>query len=221
MSRLRVDLTVSLDGFVAGPDQSVRDPLGVGGMQLHEWAFATQAWRAQHDLEGGEANASAALLEESVAGIGAVVMGRNMFGGGPGPWPDEPWNGWWGENPPYHVPVFVVTHHPRPPLVRDGGTTFTFVTGGVAAAVALAAAAAGNDDVALAGGANVAQQALAAGLVDEVQLHVVPLLLGRGSRLFDVGLFDSLAAAGRPTRFEQTRVVEADGVAHLRYRVRR
>lgn len=220
MSRLRFDITVSLDGFVAGEDQSVSDPLGVGGMQLHEWAFATQSWRAQHDLEGGEANASAAILEESVAGIGAVVMGRNMFGPGPGPWPAEPWNGWWGDNPPYHVPVFVVTHYPRPPLVCEGGTTFTFVTGGVPAAVALAAAAAGTGDVALAGGANVAQQCLAAGLVDEVQLHVVPLLLGRGSRLFDVGLFDNLAAAGGATRFEQTRVVEADGVAHLRYRVR-
>ena len=131
MNRLRSGITMSLDGYVAGPEQSVENPLGIGGMRLHEWAFALAAWREQHGLEGGEENASSAFVEESLANVGAVLMGRNMFGGGSGPWGDEPWPGWWGENPPFHVPVFVLTHHARNPLPLEGGTTFTFVTDGM------------------------------------------------------------------------------------------
>jgi dihydrofolate reductase len=212
MSKLRFGITMSLDGFVAGPDQSVENPLGVGGMQLHTWAFELASWREQHGLEGGETNASTAIVEESLANVGAVLMGRNMFGGGPGPWGEEPWNGWWGENPPFHVPVFVLTHHARPPLPMEGGTTFTFVTDGIDAALGQARQAAGGKDVVIGGGANVVQQYLSAGLVDELSISVVPLLLGRGERL--------LANIGDPLpALEQVRAVEAPGVTHLRYRV--
>jgi len=149
---------MSLDGFVAGPSQSVEHPLGIGGMRLHEWVFPLAVWRAQHGLEGGEVNASSAVIEESLANIGATVMGRNMFGGHPGPWEAEaPWNGWWGSSPPFHHPVFVLTHHAREPLALEGGTTFTFVTEGVKAALERARRAAGGRDVALAGGARTAQ----------------------------------------------------------------
>jgi dihydrofolate reductase len=125
MARLRFQISMSLDGFVAGPNQSEENPLGEGGMQLHQWAFALAAWRRPHGQEGGTVNASTSIVEESLQNIGATVMGRNMFGGGGGPWGDDPWDGWWGENPPFHTPVFVVTHHPREPLAKDGGTTFT------------------------------------------------------------------------------------------------
>ena len=135
MARLRFQIATSLDGFVAGPDQSVEDPLGKGGMKLHEWAFVLAAWREPHGLEGGEVNASTEVVEESLANIGATIMGRNMFGGR-GPWGDDPWDGWWGDDPPFHHPVFVVTHHAREPLPKQGGTTFTFVTEGIEAALA-------------------------------------------------------------------------------------
>ena len=153
MSKLRFKISMSLDGFVAGPSQSVDNPLGIGGMRLHEWAFPLTVWRAMHGLEGGEINESTLVVEESLANIGASVMGRNMFGGHPGPWDAEkPWNGWWGVNPPFHHPVFVLTHHTREPLELEGGTTFTFVTDGVEAALERARRAAGGKDVALAGG---------------------------------------------------------------------
>ncbi len=212
MGIVRLQITMSLDGFVAGPDQSVENPLGIGGMKLHEWAFELGAWRGQHGLEGGEVNASTPVVEESLANIGAGLMGRNMFGGGPGPWGGEPWNGWWGEDPPFHVPVFVLTHHAREPLERQGGTTFFFVTEGIEAALVRAREAAGGKDVVIGGGANVAQQYLAAGLVDELNLSVAPLILGSGARLLD-GL------AGTSLELEQVRAVEAPGVTHLRYRV--
>ena len=186
MSRLRFRISMSLDGYVAGPDQSVKEPLGVGGEGLHEWAFPLRAWRAPHGKEGGEDNESSRVVEEQVANIGATIMGRNMFGGHPGPWrSDAPWTGWWGKNPPFHHPVFVLTHHAREPLRLEGGTTFTFVTDGIESALAQAKKAAGGKDIALAGGAKAAQQYLAAGLVDEMELSVVPLLLGGGERLFD------------------------------------
>jgi dihydrofolate reductase len=186
MSRLRLKISMSLDGFVAGPEQSVANPLGLGGMGLHHWAFPLRVWRASQGLEGGEVNESTRVVEESNAHIGATLMGRNMFGGHPGPWdPAKPWNGWWGENPPYHHPVFVLTHHAREPLVLEGGTTFTFVTGGIEAALEQARRAAGGDDVSLAGGAKAAQQYLAAGLVDEMEINLVPTLLGAGERLFE------------------------------------
>src|SRR5687767_13387962 len=186
MSRVRFRISMSLDGFVAGPAQSVEHPLGIGGMRLHEWAFPLAVWRAMHGLEGGEVNESARVVEESLANIGATVMGRNMFGGHPGPWDDrKPWTGWWGANPPFHHPVFVLTHHARQPLPLEGGTTFTFVTEGIEAALQQARRAAGGKDVSLAGGAKAAQQYLGAGLVDEMEIHLVPTLLGGGERLFE------------------------------------
>jgi dihydrofolate reductase len=186
MSCLRFRISMSLDGFVAGPDQSVESPLGVGGEQLHDWVVPLAEWRTPHGLPGGEVNESSKVVAESQAGIGATIMGRNMFGGHPGPWdPEDPWNGWWGNDPPFHHPVFVLTHHAREPLVMEGGTTFRFVTEGIEAALDQARRAAGDKDVALAGGADVAQQYLKAGLVDEIEIHLVPVLLGDGERLFD------------------------------------
>jgi dihydrofolate reductase len=177
---------MSLDGYVAGPHQSLQEPLGVGGEKLHEWVIALETWRRAHGLEGGLVNESTRVMEEEIANIGATIMGRNMFGGGRGPWSKtDPWNGWWGRNPPFHHAVFVLTHHARESLVMDGGTTFNFVTDGIESALEQARRSAGAKDVALSGGANVAQQYLAAGFVDEMQLHVVPTLLGGGERLFD------------------------------------
>ena len=186
MSKLRLKISMSLDGFVAGPSQSVANPLGIGGERLHEWVVPLKAWRVMHQLEGGEVNESSAVVEESMANIGATIMGRNMFGGHPGPWdPNNPWNGWWGANPPFHHPVFVLTHHRREPLVMEGGTTFTFVTDGTQAALEQARRAARGRDISLAGGAKAAQQYLAAGLVDEMEINLAPTLLGSGERLFD------------------------------------
>jgi dihydrofolate reductase len=213
MGKLRFNITMSLDGFMAGPNQSVENPLGVGGMGLHNWAFPLAVWREPHGLEGGEVNASTPVVEESLADVGAVLMGRNMFGGGPGPWAEEPsWNGWWGDNPPFHVPVFVLTHHPREPLAMQGGTTFTFVTGGIEAALALAREAADGKDVVIAGGADAVQQYLAAGLVDELNISIVPQLLESGERLLD-----NLGHAA--LELEQVSAIEAPGVTHLKYRV--
>ena len=186
MPKLRLTISMSLDGFVAGPQQSVDNPLGIGGMRLHEWVFGLAVWRAMHGMEGGEVTESNRVVEESLANIGATVMGRNMFGGHPGPWDaGKPWNGWWGVNPPFHHPVFVLTHHPREPLALEGGTTFTFVTDGIEAALHQARHAAGGKDVSLAGGARADQQYLRAGLVDEMTINLVPTLLGSGERLFD------------------------------------
>ena len=211
MSRLRFTISMSLDGFVAGPDQSVDQPLGVGGEQLHQWVLPLEAWRAMHGLEGGEINESTAVVEESLANIGATVMGRNMFGGHPGPWDDEkPWNGWWGEEPPFHHPVFVLTHYAREPLELEGGTTFTFVTDGIEAALEQARQAAEGKDVSLAGGANAAQQYLAAGLVDEMEIHIVPTLLGSGEQLFE-GIGDDLHG------LELVRTVATPKVTHLKF----
>ena len=211
MTRLRFKISMSLDGFVAGPSQSVENPLGVGGMRLHDWVFALAVARAQHGLEGGEVNASTPVVEESLANIGATVMGRNMFGGHPGPWgAGKPWNGWWGVDPPFHHPVFVITHYAREPLELEGGTTFTFVTDGIEAALDQARRAARGKDVSLGGGARTAQQYLAAGLVDEMEISMVPTLLGEGERLFDdVG--DDLHG------LELTRTIAAPGVTHLKF----
>jgi len=211
MSTFRFQIAVSLDGYVAGPDQSEENPLGVGGMDLHRWVFDLEAWRRQQGLEGGEVNASNSVIEEAQSNVGAVVMGRNMFGGGPGPWSeDPPWNGWWGDDPPYHTPVFVLTHHPREPQEMQGGTTFIFVTDGIESALDRARHAAEGRDVLLGGGADVIQQYLAAGLVDQFELHVVPILLGDGERLLEnVGNLE----------LEQVRAIEAPGVTHIKYRV--
>ena len=210
MSKLRLWITLSLDGFVAGPGQDVDHPLGVGGQRLHEWVFPLAAWRLPQGLEGGDVTESTPVIEASMANIGATVMGRNMFGGGTGPWGEDPWKGWWGENPPYHHPVFVLTHYPREPLVCQGGTTFTFVTDGIESALEQAKAAAGAKDVSLAGGAQAARRYLRQDLVDEMDLNLVPIFLGEGERLFDnLGL-------GNP-RLTHVSTVMAPGVIHLRF----
>lgn len=213
MSHMRLDISMSLDGFVAGPNQSEENPLGEGGMQLHEWAFELAAWRERHGGQGGEVNASTEVVEASLENLGAVIMGRGMFGG-EGPWGDAPWEGWWGDDPPYRMPVFVITNHAREPLVKQGGTSFTFVTEGIESALEQARDAAGDRDISLAGGANIARQYLRAGLVDVMQLHVVPVLLGAGARLLD-------DLGGAQIGLECTRVVEAPGVTHLTYCVAR
>jgi len=175
MSKLRFRISMSLDGFVAGPNQSVDNPLGVGGERLHEWIFPLKVWKTMHSEQGGEVNDSNRVVEEQLAKLGATIMGRNMFGGHPGPWHiTKPWNGWWGNNPPYHHPVFVLTHHPREPLTLEGGTTFTFVATGIEAALAQAQAAAGGKNISLAGGAKAAQQYLKANLVDEMDIANSP-----------------------------------------------
>jgi dihydrofolate reductase len=212
MGRVTFEISVSADGYVAGPRATHDVPLGEGGERLHEWVVGLSTWRETHGMEGGEQNADADLLRESVDAAGAYVMGRRMFSGEGGPWGDEPFEGWWGDEPPFRAPVFVVTHHPREPLVKDGGTTFTFVTEGVEAAIEQARDAAGDKDVAIGGGADVARQALAAGLVDEMKLHLVPLLLGGGVRLFE-------ELPSGPVSLEQLRVQSSPAVTHLRYRV--
>jgi dihydrofolate reductase len=169
------------------------------------------AWREPHGREGGEVTASTPVMDEALENVGATVMGRNMFGGGPGPWGEDPWEGWWGDEPPFRTPVFVLTHHEREPLEKQGGTTFTFVTDGIESALEQAKAAADGKDVALGGGADVAQQYLAAGLIDELDLNVVPVLLGGGTRLFD-------NLVGVDIDLEQVRAIEAPGVTHIRYR---
>jgi len=211
MASLRCQISMSVDGFVAGPNPSAEQPLGEGGERLHEWAFKLAAWRKPHDREGGEVNASSKVFEEMAAGIGATITGRNMFGGGPGPWGEDPWRGWWGEEPPFHMPVFVLTHHEREPLEMEGGTTFTFVTEGIDRALEMACEAAAGEDVALAGGAEAIQQYLAAGLLDELTLSVPPILLGGGARLFD----ERAAKA----KLEPVEVLEGPDATHLRYRV--
>jgi dihydrofolate reductase len=214
MSKLKLKISMSLDGFVAGPEQSVQNPLGVGGMKLHEWVFPLKAWREQMGMTGGEVNASSKVIEESMANIGATIMGRNMFGGHPGGWDaGKPWNGWWGDNPPYHHPVFVLTHHAREPLVMQGGTTFNFVTHGIAGALAQARKAAGGKDISLAGGAKISQQYLVAGLVDEMEINLAPVLLGRGERLFD--RVDDLHG------MELVRTVATPKVTHLKFAKKR
>ena len=213
MTRLICDVSISLDGFVAGPNPSLEEPLGEGGELLHEWAFAATSWRESHGLEGGEKNADSDVIEESLRATGAVVMGRKMFSGGEGPWESDPRaNGWWGDEPPFHVPVFVLTHHARETKVMQGGTSFNFVTDGIEAALEQARAAAEEKDVLLAGGASAVQQYLKAGLLDELQIHVAPVLLGGGTSLFEqLGI--------EPLGLEATRVIASPSVTHLRFRV--
>jgi dihydrofolate reductase len=201
MGSVTCQISVSLDGFAAGPNQRLEHPLGEGGERLHEWFFGTPGRPPADD--------DARIAEEALASAGAHVMGRRMFGGGDGAW-DPSWRGWWGEDPPFHAPVFVLTHHPRDPLPMQGGTTFTFVTEGIEAALEQARAAAGDRDVAIAGGASTVQQYLAAGLLDELHLHVAPVLLGAGERLFE--------HVGRPA-LEPVQAIHSPAVTHVRYRV--
>ncbi|MEO8706112.1 MAG: dihydrofolate reductase family protein [Kofleriaceae bacterium] len=211
MSKVRFNLSISLDGYLAGPNQDLENPLGVGGMRLHDWAFALAAFREGHGETGGEVNASTQIVEEMRANVGAVIMGRNMFGPIRGDWdPAKPWNGWWGPNPPYHVPVYVLTHHARAALPMEGGTTFHFVTDGIESALHQARAVAGDKDIVLGGGAALVRQFLAAGFVDQLDLVLVPITLGAGERLYD----------GVDLALEPVRVIEAPGVTHLRYRLK-
>jgi dihydrofolate reductase len=210
MGKLKVDIAISVDGYVAGPNQSEDNPIGEGGMQLHEWIFPLAAFRESHGEQGGEVNESTPIVEAHFENVGAVIMGRNMFGPIRGDWGAEEWEGWWGDDPPYHMPVFVLTHHEREPIEKQGGTKFHFVTGGIASALERANEAAGEKDVMVAGGASAIRQYLGAGLVDELHLHLVPVVLGAGERLFEeVG----------DLNLEQLRAVEAPGVTHLEYRV--
>jgi dihydrofolate reductase len=208
MSKLKLNITMSIDGYVAGPEQSLENPLGLGGEELHDWLVTLAAFRRSHGQEGGEVNASTPFAEDILGDAGATIMGRNMFGGGRGPWADDSWRGWWGDDPPYHHPVFVLTHHRREPTEMKGGTTFYFVTDGIESALEQARAAAGDKEVSLAGGASVAQQYLAAGLLDEIVVSIVPNLLGGGARLFE-----NVGGA----KLEQVESVGAPGVTHIRY----
>jgi dihydrofolate reductase len=211
MANLTFEISMSLDGFIAGPNQTLEEPLGEGGEGLHEWGFATRTWRESHGKSGGETGVDDDLLAESFGNAGATLMGRRMFSGGEGPWEDDPnADAWWGDEPPFHHPVFILTHHAREPVTKEGGTTFNFVTDGIESALEQARAAAGAKNVAIGGGANVAQQYLRAGLVDELLLHVVPVFLGGGVRLFE---------GVQPGGLERTDVIESPtGVVHLRYR---
>jgi len=211
MTKLRFNMTMSLDGYVAGPRQSLENPLGEGGLGLHDWAFATRSFRATHGIEG---DGTTGLDDDHAAAwnvnIGATIMGRNMFGPIRGPWGDDAWTGWWGDDPPYHTPVFVLTNHPREPIEMNGGTTFYFVTDGIESALERAIEAAGGQDVSIGGGADTAQQYLRARLVDKFEIHVVPAFLGGGSRLFE-------HLDGGPTGYECVGLESSTAVAHYTY----
>jgi dihydrofolate reductase len=202
MGEVTVDISMSLDGFIAGPNDSVENPLGDGGERIHEWVYDLASWRERHGIAGGRTDTDAEVLDEAFENTGAVVIGKRMF---------DVANGW-GDNPPFHMPAFVITHDAREKLVKEGGTTFTFVTDGIESALDQARASAGDKDVSVAGGANIIQQYLSAGLLDEIQIHLVPVLLGEGIRLFD-------QLGAEQIELERTRVIESPGVTHLRFRV--
>lgn len=211
MGKVRAHISVSLDGYVAGPNETMENPLGEGGERLHDWLIELKSWREQAGWEGGLENVSNDVFADATANVGAEIMGRGKFGPPQrGPWGDVPWKGWWGDDPPFRKPVFVVTHHERAPLILSD-TTFTFVTDGIEAALDQAREAAAGKDVFIGGGADIINRSLAAGLVDEIELHLVPIVLGGGARLF--------AGLSRGLRFEPVRTVEAPGVTHLKYRV--
>jgi dihydrofolate reductase len=215
MAKVRVhSFAMSLDGYVAGPHQSIADPLGVGGMRLHEWVFATPAWQQMHGVEGSEEGSETSIDNEWVAradvGLGATIMGRNMFGPIRGPWPNDEWKGWWGDDPPFHHPVFVLTNHPREPISMQGGTTFYFATDGIESTLERAFEAADGKDVRIGGGAATVRQYLQAGLIDELHVAIVPVLLGAGERLFgDLG-------GDFPAQYEYVEFACSESVAHVR-----
>jgi dihydrofolate reductase len=213
MSKVICHQAISLDGFTAGPNQSFENPIGEGGMRLHEWMFDTAAWARMQGLPGGAEGPDSAVVEElaSNANVGATIMGRNMFAAGRGEW-DPAWKGWWGDNPPYHHATFVLTHHPREPLPMDGGTTFYFVTDGIESALRQARDASGGKDVQIGGGASTVRQFLRAGHLDELYLHIVPIVLGKGERL--------LEDVGDP-RMRPVEVIASPAVTHIRYRIER
>jgi dihydrofolate reductase len=209
MNKVTCQISISLDGFVAGPNQSLDNPLGEGGLRLHEWVFATASWRQQQGQSGGEHSVDSEVVGGLFENVGAYILGRKMFGGGGGAW-DSSWKGWWGDDPPYHVPVFVLTHHARDPLPMQGGTTFNFVTAGIHSALEQARSAAGDKDVVIAGGAHTVQQFMAAGLLDELYLHIVPVVLGAGERL--------LENVGDQT-LVPVKVIASPAVTHVKYRI--
>ncbi|HSS59892.1 MAG TPA: dihydrofolate reductase family protein [Candidatus Limnocylindrales bacterium] len=209
MPKLRAhNISISIDGYMAGKNQSLDDPLGVGGPRLHEWVFETRTGRQMIGTEGGDEGLDEQFMAEGTRGIGATIMGRNMFGPIRGPWKDEDWTGWWGDDPPYHHPVFVLTHHPRPSVAMRGGTTFHFVTDGIEAALERAFEAAGGRDVRLGGGAATIQQYLRAGLIDEMHIAIVPVLLGAGER--------PLEHVDTSARYECVEFVSSPAVCHVR-----
>jgi dihydrofolate reductase len=210
MTRVRVgNFSISLDGYGAGPEQSLDDPLGVGGEQLHEWFVATRTFRGVEDPDDGGRTIDDEFAARAFTGVGATIMGRNMFGPVRGPWPDDQWTGWWGPEPPYHHPVFVLTHHRRSPVEMEGGTTFHFVDDGIEAALERARDAAGGQDVLIGGGASTVRQYLGAGLIDEMHVAIGPVLLGSGERLFE-GLDDL------PDRYECVELTASPAAVHAR-----
>jgi dihydrofolate reductase len=211
MPKLRVhNFSLSLDGYAAGPNQNLDNPLGVGGEGLHKWAFATHTFGQMFGTGGGDEGLDDRFAAQGDVGIGATIIGRNMFGPIRGPWGDESWTGWWGDDPPYHHPVFVLTNHPRASITMQGGTTFHFVNDGIHAALERALDAADGKDVRLGGGAATIQQYLRAGLIDEMHLAIVPLLLGSGERLFD-------HLDGGPLGYECVEFVSSPSVLHVRF----
>ena len=211
MPKLRVhNFAISIDGYGAGPNQDVDNPLGVGGPSLHEWAFATRAGRGMHGMAGGAEGLDDKFIADGDVGVGATIMGRNMFGPIRGPWSNDDWRGWWGDNPPYHHPVFVLTHHPHASITMQGGTTFHFVSDGIEAALERAFDAANGSDVRIGGGVSTIQQYLRAGLIDEMHLAIVPILLGSGERLFD-------HLDGGPVGYRCVEFVSSPSVAHVRF----
>lgn len=213
MARLTLDISMSLDGFIAGPNRTVEQPLGDGGERLHEWILGLASFRERHGRSGGERNADDEVVRETLDTAGAVLMGRRMFSGGEGPWEDDPVaDGWWGNDPPFRVPVFVLTHHARETVAKQGGTSFIFVTDGLESALAKAREAAGDKDVSVAGGASLVQQCIEAGLLDEMQIHLVPVFLGGGVRLFD-----QLGDTRRDLEVE--RAIHSPAVTHVKYRL--
>ena len=213
MARLTLDISMSLDGFIAGPNRTVEQPLGDGGEGLHEWIVGLASWRERHGMSGGERNADDEVVRESLDTAGAVLMGRRMFSGGEGSWEDDPVaDGWWGDDPPFRVPVLVLTHHSRETVEKQGGTSFIFVTDGLESALGQAREAAGDKDVSVAGGASLVQQCIAAGLLDEMQIHLVPVFLGEGVKLFD-------QLGDRQRDLEVERAIHAPAVTHIRYRL--
>ena len=210
MLKLRAhNIAVSLDGYMAGPDQSLENPLGIGGARLHEWIFATRTGNQMLGIDGGSEGLDDAFLAQGTVGIGATIMGRNMFGPIRGAWGNEEWTGWWGDNPPFHHPVFVLTHHSRAPITMQGGTTFHFVDDRIEVVLERAFDAARGADVRIGGGAATIQQYLEAGLIDEMHVAVVPILLGQGERLFD-------HLDGGPRDYECVEFVCSPSVAHVR-----
>jgi len=211
MAKLRIhNFAISIDGYGAGPGQDVDNPLGVRGLDLHQWVFATRTWHNLQSLDGGDETLDDKFIARGDAGIGATIMGRNMFGPIRGPWTDDEWKGWWGDDPPYHHPVFVLTHHPRAPIAMQGGTTFNFVNDGIEAALERAFDAALGKDVRLGGGVSTIQQYLRAGLVDEMHVAIVPTFLGSGERLFD-------NLDGGPVGYQCVELVSSPSVVHARF----